>query len=46
MKGDKNLQLHITYKSHPFERSLRKEQIKQKQKNSDETTIFKTPETA
>ena len=46
MKGDKNLQLHITYKSHPFERSLRKEQIKQKQKNNDETTIFKTPETA
>lgn len=47
IKGDKNLQLHIIYKSHPFETSLKKEeQIKQRQKNKDETTIFKTPETA
>ena len=47
MKGDKNFQLYMISKSQSFKRSLRKgEQIKQRQKNNYENTIFKIPETA
>lgn len=44
---DKNFKLYMISKSQSFRRSLRKgEQIKQRQKNNYENTIFKIPETA